>query len=345
VRAPRRLLITGGAGFIGSNLARWQIEHRRADVLVLDALTYAGHRRSLDGLGERLTFVEGDVADRALLDRLFADFAPDAVVHLAAESHVDRSIDGPAAFVRTNLLGTFTLLEAARAAWGDRRDVLLLHVSTDEVFGALGPEGRFEASTPYDPSSPYSASKAGADHLVRAWHRTYGLATAVSICTNNYGPRQFPEKLIPLTLRRALRGEPLPVYGDGGHVRDWLHVEDHCTALDLVLHHGEPGATCLIAGEAETTNLDLVRRLCGLLQARRPREGGYESLIELVADRPGHDRRYAMDPASAKELGWAGGRSLDVGLAQTVDWVLANEAWTEAVLEEAGYATERLGGG
>ena len=342
-RTPARVLVTGGAGFIGSSLVRWQLQHRDVDVLTLDKLTYAGHRISLEGLGPRHTFVQGDVADRGLLDRLFVDFAPDAVVHLAAETHVDRSLDDPAAFVHSNLLGTFTLLEAARAAWGDRQDVLLHHVSSDEVFGSLPAEGRFDLRTPYDPSSPYSATKAGADHLVRAWHRSYGLPTTISNCTNNYGPRQFPEKLIPLVLRRALRSEDLPLYGDGEQVRDWLHVDDHCAGLDCVLRRGEAGRTYLFSGDQERSNLALVRRLCGLLQARRPRDSGYESLIRFVDDRPGHDRRYALDGASGRALGWAGGRSLDEGLAQTVDWVLENPRWTDAVLQSSGYGTERLG--
>ena len=344
LRRPRRILVTGGAGFIGSNFVRWQLDHADVDVLTLDKLTYAGHRASLDGLPpERHRFVQGDICDRALLDRLFVEFEPDAVVHLAAESHVDRSVDGPADFVQTNIVGTFSLLEAARRAWAGRSDVLFHHVSTDEVFGSLGPTGRFDLDTPYDPSSAYSATKAGSDHLARAWHRTYGLPVTVSNCTNNYGPRQFPEKLVPLMIRKALRGEPLPVYGDGANVRDWLHVEDHCAALDLVLRRGEPGGSYLVGGDAERSNIDLVRTLCRLLQAQRPREGGYESLITFVTDRPGHDRRYAMDDSSTRALGWPGGRSLDAGLEQTLRWYLDHGAWVDAVLRDAGYTGERLG--
>lgn len=341
-RPLRRLLVTGGAGFIGSNFVRHALA-AGAQVLNLDKLTYAGHRASIEGLGEAHRFVQGDVCDRDLLDRLFADFEPDAVVHLAAESHVDRSVDGPAEFVQTNVIGTFQLLQAARKAWGDRDDVLFHHVSTDEVFGSLGAEGQFDTSTPYDPSSAYSATKASSDHLVRAWHRTYGLPVTVSNCTNNYGPRQFPEKLIPLMIRKALRGEALPVYGDGLNVRDWLHVDDHCTALRTILQSGDAGATYLVGGDAELTNLDLVHRLCALLQARVPRDGGYEPLITFVTDRPGHDRRYAMDASTTKALGWGGGRPVGEGLEQTVDWYLANGAWVDAVLGDAGYTTERLG--
>ena len=340
---PRRMLVTGGAGFIGSNFLRWQLERRDVDVLNLDKLTYAGHRVSLEGLGARHRFEKGDVCDRRLLDRLFAAFEPDTVVHLAAESHVDRSVDGPADFVHTNILGTFTLLQAARKAWGDRQDVLFHHVSSDEVFGSLGSTGRFDLASPRRPRSPYSATKASSDHLVAAWHETYGLPVTTSVSTNNYGPRQFPEKLIPLIIRRACRGETLPIYGDGLHVRDWLHVDDHCEAIDLILRRGTRGQTYLVGGDAESTNLALVRRLCGLLAAARPRDGGYEDLVRFVDDRPGHDRRYAVDSSGTKALGWPGGRSLEEGLAQTVAWYLDHGAWVDAVLSDADYATGRLG--
>jgi dTDP-glucose 4,6-dehydratase len=344
LRAPRRLLITGGAGFIGSTVVRAQLARPDAHVLTLDKLTYAGHTASLRGLPEgRHTFVHGDICDRPLLDRLFAEFQPDAVIHLAAETHVDRSVDDPAAFVQTNLVGTFTLLEAARAAWADRDDVLFHHVSTDEVFGSLGPAGRFDLDTRYDPSSAYSATKAGSDHLVTAWCRTYGLPVTTSNCTNNYGPRQFPEKLVPLTIRRALRGEPLPIYGDGSHERDWLHVEDHAAAIDVVLRRGLPGSTYLVSSETERSNLELVRSICGVLQGRRPRPGGYEPLITHVPDRPGHDQRYAMDSSSTTELGWTGARPLEDGLRQTVDWYLDHEDWVDEVLSDSGYDTQRLG--
>ena len=326
------LLVTGGAGFIGSNFVLAARAGRGEAIVNLDKLTYAGN---LDNLAElrgdaRHVFVQGDICDRALVRQLLAQHRPRAVVHLAAESHVDRSIEGPAEFVTTNVLGTFSLLEEARAYWEtmparEKAAFRFLHVSTDEVYGSLGPEDpAFSETTPYAPNSPYSASKAGSDHLARAYHHTYGLPTLVTNCSNNYGPRQFPEKLIPLMIHQALEGKPLPVYGDGQNVRDWLYVMDHCEGLLTVLDHGRPGEVYNIGGGAERKNIDLVRTLCALLDEARPRaHGSYAELIGFVKDRPGHDRRYAIDSRKIqRELGWKPRESFETGLRKTVRWYL-----------------------
>jgi len=327
------LLVTGGAGFIGSNFVLSTVAQAGEPVVNLDKLTYAGSLRNLDALhgDARHTFVQGDICDRALLRRLLEHHRPRAIVHLAAESHVDRSIEGPAEFVQTNVVGTFSLLEEARTYWmqlaaPERAAFRFLHVSTDEVYGSLGPgDPAFTEETPYAPNSPYSASKASSDHLVRAYHHTYGMPTLITNCSNNYGPHQFPEKLIPLMIHHALAGKPLPVYGDGLNVRDWLYVEDHCTALCEVLARGRPGDVYNVGGGAEMTNIDLVRTLCALLDEAKPRTGGsYESLITFVKDRPGHDRRYAIDSGKIRrELGWRPQETFESGLRKTVRWYLA----------------------
>jgi len=346
-------LVTGGAGFIGSCLVRQLLDdpagHR---VVTLDALTYAGN---LDSLGEvldhpRHVFLEADICDPKAVKQALHAHAPEAILHLAAESHVDRSIDSPGGFVATNVLGTFTLLDAARHHWkglagAARERFRFLNVSTDEVFGSLGPEGHFREETPYAPNSPYSASKASADHFVRAFHHTYGLPTLVTNCSNNYGPRQFPEKLIPLMILNALEGRPLPVYGDGGNIRDWLYVEDHCRAIRLVLERGAPGETYVIGGDCERTNLAIVRAVCGLLDALAPplATGPRERLITFVADRPGHDRRYAIDASAIRRrLGWKPGHDFESGLRATVHWYLSNPEWVERV-QSGSYRRERLG--
>ena len=326
------LLITGGAGFIGSNLVLQTIAATGEPVLNLDKLTYAGNRDNLEGLrgDARHVFVQGDICDRALLRRLLAEHRPRALLHLAAESHVDRSIEGPAEFVQTNVVGTFALLEEARAYWSglaapERAAFRFLHVSTDEVYGSLGPgDPAFSEATPYAPNSPYSATKAAADHLVRAYWHTYGLPTLTTNCSNNYGPYQFPEKLIPLMIHHALAGKPLPVYGDGQNVRDWLYVLDHCAALRTVLERGRPGEVYNIGGGEEMKNIDLVKLVCALLDDARPRTGGsYAALISFVQDRPGHDRRYAIDSRKIqRELGWRPQESFASGLKKTVRWYL-----------------------
>ena len=332
---PRRILVTGGAGFIGSALVRRLLDETPHEVVTLDALTYAGHLASLEEVLDdpRHAFVQGDVADAETVEGVFTEHRPDAVLHLAAESHVDRSIDGPADFLRTNLTGTFTLLEAARAAWAGREDVRLVHVSTDEVFGSLAPEDPpFDRATRYDPRSPYSASKAASDHLARAWFHTYGLPVVVTNCSNNYGPRQYPEKLIPTVVLRAARGQSLPVYGAGTQVRDWLHVHDHAEGLISALEHGTPGATYLFGGRNERTNIDMVRAICEVLDQARPQGAPHERLIEHVRDRPGHDVRYAVDPSDAEsELGWRPRTPFEEGLRATVHWYLDNAKWLEEV--------------
>jgi len=345
-------LVTGGAGFIGANFV-FDAVARGVRVVNLDALTYAGNLDTLSPLrGNALhVFVHGDICDRGLVARLLAEYRPQAIIHLAAESHVDRSIDGPAAFIRTNVAGTLSLLEAARDHWealpaGERDGFRFLHVSTDEVYGSIEGGGRFTEESPYAPNSPYSASKAASDHLVRAFHRTYGLPVVVTHCSNNYGPYQFPEKLIPLVIARALAGQTLPVYGDGGHVRDWLHVSDHCRALRMVLERGRVGGTYNIGGKAERRNIEVVEAVCALLDERRPRADGrsHASRIEFVADRPGHDRRYAVDSSRMRrELGWEPEYTFERGLAATVDWYLAHQDWVARVLD-GSYRLQRLGG-
>lgn len=337
----KRVLVTGGAGFIGSNFVHYW--HGRSEVLiVLDALTYAGHRETLtdlDGAAD-FVFVEGDICDAALVEQLLAKHNIDTMIHFAAESHVDRSILGPAAFVQTNVVGTFTLLEAFRRHWETQKKpehFRFLHVSTDEVFGSLGPQDpAFSEVTPYAPNSPYSASKAGSDHLVRAYFHTYGLPTLVTNCSNNYGPFQFPEKLIPLMCVNILSGQPLPVYGDGQNVRDWLHVEDHCEAIATVLQKASPGETYNIGGNNQVKNIDIVKQLCELmddLAAELPVSPASE-LITFVTDRPGHDRRYAMNIAKIQqELGWQPKYDFATGLAQTAKWYLANESWWRPLLD------------
>jgi dTDP-glucose 4,6-dehydratase len=355
-----RVIVTGGAGFIGSNFVRHLLASADTRVVVIDQLTYAGNLRSLDDVAAdpRFHFVRADIADREAVASVFREHRPTALVNFAAESHVDRSIEGPRAFVHTNVVGAFELLEAARAhveeLGRDERAVFrFLHVSTDEVFGSLGPTGAFRETTPYSPRSPYSSTKAGADHLVRAWHHTYGLPTLVTNCSNNYGPSQFPEKLVPLMILNALEGKPLPIYGDGGNVRDWLYVEDHCEAIRCVLERATPGESYNVGGGAELSNLEMVDRLCAALEqelpaARNPALAergvrGYAELKTFVEDRPGHDRRYAMDDARIRdELGWRPRHDLAAGLAATVRWYLAHRDWCHAV-QARGYQRERLG--
>jgi dTDP-glucose 4,6-dehydratase len=339
------ILVTGGAGFIGANFVLEWCARSAEPVVNLDKLTYAGNLANLEALRDnaRHVFVQGDVCDRALLRDLFGRHHPRAVVHFAAESHVDRSILGPADFIQTNVLGTFSLLEEARGYWesldrAKRNAFRFLHVSTDEVYGSLGPDDApFTESTPFAPNSPYAASKAAADHLVRAWHHTYGLPTLITNCSNNYGPFQFPEKLIPLAIRNALAGERLPIYGDGGNLRDWLYVSDHCEAVRRVLEAGRPGETYNVGGGAEMRNIDVAQKLCALLDQARPKPGGsYAEQIEFVADRPGHDRRYAMDAARIRgELGWKPAESFASGLAKTVRWYLEHQDWVDLVTSGA----------
>jgi dTDP-glucose 4,6-dehydratase len=345
-------MVTGGAGFIGSALVRALVANGCESVTTIDKLTYAGN---LDSLGPALDsplhrFVQADICDAVAVREEFDRAQPDTVFHLAAESHVDRSIDSPRVFIETNLIGTYVMLTEALRYWqglgGERRDQFrFLHVSTDEVFGSLGPTGFFSEQTSYDPSSPYSASKAGSDHLVRAWHRTYGLPTLMTNCSNNYGPYHFPEKLIPLMIVRALAGESLPVYGRGENVRDWLYVADHVGALRVVAERGRVGETYLVSGRNEQKNLDVVRSLCTILDEERPRANGrlYSELITFVADRPGHDHRYAIDATKLEtELGWLPVETFESGLRRTVRWYLDNEAWWRRVLS-GKYRTERLG--
>ncbi|MGH8084250.1 MAG: dTDP-glucose 4,6-dehydratase [Lysobacter sp.] len=344
-------LVTGGAGFIGGNFVLGAVA-AGIRVVNLDLLTYAGNPDTLaplDGNADHV-FVRGDIGDRALVARLLQEHQPEAVVNFAAESHVDRSIDGPAEFVQTNVVGTLGLLECTRDYWRalpeERRDAFrFLHVSTDEVYGSLGDEGKFTETTPYAPNSPYSASKAASDHLVRAFHHTYGLPVLTTNCSNNYGPYQFPEKLIPLVIAKAVAGEPLPVYGDGKNVRDWLFVRDHCDAIRRVLEAGRIGETYNVGGNAERENIAVVETICRLLDERRPREDGQPraSQIAFVRDRPGHDRRYAIDAGKIEsELGWMPSVSFEDGIARTVDWYLDNTEWTQRILDGA-YRLERLG--
>jgi len=347
---PSRILVTGGAGFIGSALIRHLMAETAYQVLNLDKLTYAGDQRSLaDVAGDRrYQFLQADVCDAEAVRQAFLEFRPDVVTHLAAESHVDRSIEGPGEFVRTNIVGAYVMVSEALAYWrgldADERERFRFHyISTDEVFGALGPEGRFCETTPYDPRSPYSASKASADHLVRAWSHTYGLPVIVTNCSNNYGPYHFPEKLIPLMIIKALAEEPLPVYGRGLNVRDWLHVDDHARALRRVFESGRAGETYLIGGRAERTNIEVVERICDTLDRLRPRGRPYRELITYVADRPGHDHRYAIDPDKIeRELGWRAVESFESGIEATVRWYLDNEAWWRPILDQT-YSGQRLG--
>jgi len=344
-------LVTGGAGFIGGNFVLDAVR-RGVRVVNLDALTYAGNLDTLHDVQDdpRHVFVQGDIGDAALVERLLREHRPAAVINFAAESHVDRSIDGPAAFVQTNVVGTLNLLERSRDYWksldaAGRDAFRFLHVSTDEVYGTLGETGKFTEETPYAPNSPYSASKAASDHLVRAFHHTYGLPVLTTNCSNNYGPYQFPEKLIPLVIARALAGEPLPVYGDGRNVRDWLFVDDHCAAIRRVLEAGRPGETYNVGGDAERQNIEVVTTLCRLLDERLPPADGRarESLITFVADRPGHDRRYSIDAGKLKaELGWAPSVTFEEGMSRTVDWYLTNQPWVKRVLD-GSYRLERIG--
>jgi dTDP-glucose 4,6-dehydratase len=377
----KNFLITGGAGFIGSAVIRFLIEETDHQVLNLDKLTYAGNLESLLGVSgnSRYQFAQGDVCDRSLVSRLFADFKPDVVMHLAAESHVDRSIDGPAEFIQTNIVGTSVMLECAREYWKGLppgNDFRFHHISTDEVYGSLDDTGLFTEETTYDPSSPYSASKASSDHLVRAWHRTYGLPVLITNCSNNYGPYQFPEKLIPLMILNALEGKPLPVYGNGQQIRDWLHVEDHARALYKVVTEGQIGETYNIGGHNEKTNLEVVHRLCEILDELVPQSGSprdfvarddvgsaslrggkadeaihtpkahkksYKDLITYVADRPGHDQRYAIDASKIqKDLGWVPAETFETGLRKTVEWYLNNVTWCQHV-QDGSYQRQRLG--
>lgn len=350
--APRRALVTGGAGFIGSAVVR-HLTAAGWSITTLDKLTYAGNRQSLRAVDghDHHRFVHGDICDRALVSSLIAEIRPQAILHLAAESHVDRSIDGPGAFIETNIVGTFSMLEAALDYWrgleGDERaNFRFHHISTDEVFGSLAPDdSKFSETTAYDPSSPYSASKAASDHLVRSWHRTFALPVLVSNCSNNYGPFHFPEKLIPLVILNALEGKALPVYGRGENVRDWLFVEDHARAIEHIVARGKPGETYNVGGGEERTNLEVVEAICDLLDERVPLADGSRrrSLITFVRDRPGHDFRYAIDSSKIeRELGWSPTETFASGLARTVDWYLGNEWWWGPLRSER-YSGERLG--
>ena len=342
-----RILVTGGAGFIGSAVVRRAVGQGH-EVVNVDALTYAACLENVASVAASPLYVfeQVDIRDRPTLDTVFARHTPDAVMHLAAESHVDRSIDGPADFIETNVTGTFNMLEAARSYWdgqGKPDGFRFHHISTDEVYGSLGETGMFTEDTPYDPRSPYSASKASSDHLVRAWGETYGLPILVTNCSNNYGPYHFPEKLIPVVILKALAGAPIPVYGDGLNIRDWLYVEDHADALLTVLAKGQVGRTYNIGGENEATNIDLVRMICAQLDTEKPSDRPYSELITFVTDRPGHDRRYAIDPERIRtELGWRPSVTLEEGLAKTVRWYLDNEAWWRPLLERSGVGS-RLG--
>jgi len=350
----KTLLITGGAGFIGSALIRHLVGNTDYRVVNLDKLTYAGNLESLEPVADspRYVFEQVDICDAAQVQRVFREHQPDAIMHLAAESHVDRSIDGPATFVETNVTGTCVLLETARAYWNDlaedeKQRFRFHHISTDEVYGSLGAEGLFSETSPYQPNSPYSASKASSDHMVRAWHETYGLPVLITNCSNNYGPCQFPEKLVPLIILNALAGKPLPIYGEGDQIRDWLYVDDHARALLRVLEQGRVGETYNIGGHNEKTNLEVVKTLCAILDEKRPDHPGgiarYEELITHVADRPGHDQRYAIDADKIEqELGWVPEETFKTGMKKTVDWYLDNNGWCQRVLD-GSYRGERLG--
>lgn len=345
-----KILVTGGAGFIGSAVVRELIENSSHEVCNLDKLTYAGNLESLAPVAEseRYSFVQADIADRAAIDKVFEQFQPDVVMNLAAESHVDRSIDGPSEFMVTNIMGTFTMLEAARTYFNGLDDdakarFRFHHISTDEVFGTLGETGFFTETTAYAPNSPYSASKASSDHLVRAWNETYQLPTVQTNCSNNYGPYHFPEKLIPLVILNALEGKPLPVYGDGSQVRDWLYVEDHARALIKVVLEGKVGDTYNIGGHNEKKNIEVVETICGILDELRPKEVSYKEQITFVADRPGHDQRYAIDADKIKaDLGWVPEESFESGIRKTVEWYLSNGEWCQAVTKNK-YDRERIG--
>lgn len=358
----KRIVVTGGAGFIGSAVVRQLLRDPSYEVLNIDKLTYAGNTDSLREVASdpRYRFVRADICDRLAVERAFAEFKPDAVMHLAAESHVDRSIDGPSAFVQTNVVGTATLLEVALAYWRtlpaqNQSAFRFLHISTDEVYGSLGPQGLFTEQTPYDPRSPYSASKAASDHLVSAWFHTYGLPVLITNCSNNYGPYHFPEKLIPLVILNALDGKPLPIYGKGDNVRDWLYVEDHAKALCLVMEQGRPGQTYNVGGNNERTNLQVVETICSILDELAPlssdlrsqpthaRLASYRDLITFVPDRPGHDRRYAIDATKLRtELGWQPDETFETGIRRTVRWYLDNDWWWKPIREKK-YAGQRLG--
>lgn len=347
-----RLIVTGGAGFIGSAVVRRAIRDGH-EVMTIDKLTYAGRLDALsDALGSPLHhFIQADVVDSAAMEAAFRDFRPDAVIHLAAESHVDRSIDDPASFIDTNIKGTYVLLEAAMRCWSQLRTVdkktVFIHVSTDEVFGALGGDGAFNSQSRYAPNSPYAASKAAADHLARAWHRTYGLPVIVTNCSNNYGPRQHGEKFIPTVIRSALSGQQVPIYGDGLNVRDWLYVDDHADALMAVLERGQPGQTYLFGGRCDVSNIELARMICSALDASAPRSDGaaFGSQITFVADRPGHDFRYSIDPADTeRSLGWQAKEQLESGLAKTIQWYLANPAWLTSANSLGRLGLRRAGG-
>lgn len=345
------ILVTGGAGFIGSNFVHMVIAQGKK-VINVDSLTYAGNLESLQTIAgnPNYTFIQGDIGDRLLLDKILLEHAPDAIVNFAAESHVDRSIEGPASFIQTNIVGTFSLLESVKKYWmnmvkADKCKFRFLHISTDEVFGSLGAEGYFTEETSYAPNSPYSASKASSDHLVRAYHHTYGLPVLTTNCSNNYGPYQFPEKLIPLMILNALAGKSLPIYGDGMNVRDWLYVEDHCSAILLVLEKGKIGETYNIGGHNEKSNLEIVHRICDLLDKARPKDKGksYRDQITYVKDRPGHDRRYAIDATKIKnELGWEPAETFESGIEKTIQWYLNNSEWCLHVCD-GSYRGERLG--
>ncbi len=340
----KNLLVTGGAGFIGSNFIRFMLE-TEPDIHIFNAdlLTYAGHKENLADLPDpaRHTFLRGDICDAEFVRQIFAEHNIDTVVHFAAESHVDRSILGPAPFITTNIIGTFNLLESARTAWADRRDARFHHISTDEVFGALRPgDAPFNECTAYAPHSPYSASKASSDHLVRAYGSTYGLPITLSNCSNNYGPYQFPEKLIPLMILNGITGKALPVYGEGAQIRDWLHVKDHCAAIRLILRNGTPGETYCIGGDNQPSNLEIVKMICAILDRRFPKAAPHEQLIRFVKDRPGHDFRYDIDTAKIeRELGWKPSYTLEDGLEETVDWYLSHGAWIDSVTGTDAFST------